>query len=44
MYRAFCEALRWGVENGILNGYGDGRLGPQGQATRAQTAQMLKLY
>ena len=24
------EALRWAVENGILNGYGDGRLGPQG--------------
>ena len=44
MYRAFCEALRWGVENDILNGYGDGRLGPRGQATRAQTAQMLRLY
>ena len=38
------EALRWVVENGILNGYGDGRLGPQGQATRAQVAQMLKNY
>ena len=38
------EALRWAVENGILNGYGDGRLGPQGQATRAQVAQMLKNY
>ena len=38
------EALRWAVENGVINGYGDGRLGPQGQATRAQTAQMLKLY
>ena len=24
------EAMRWTVENGILNGYGDGRLGPQG--------------
>ena len=35
------EALRWAVENGIINGYGDGRLGPQGQATRAQVAQML---
>ena len=35
------EALRWAVENGILNGYGDGRLGPQGLATRAQVAQML---
>ena len=38
------EALRWAVENGILNGYGDGRLGPQGQATRAQVAQMLKNF
>ena len=38
------EALRWVVENGILNGYGDGRLGPRGQATRAQVAQMLKNY
>ena len=35
------EALRWAVENGIINGYGDGLLGPQGQATRAQVAQML---
>jgi len=38
------EALRWAVENGILNGYGGGRLGPQGQATRAQVAQMLKNF
>ena len=38
------EALRWAVENGILNGYSDGRLGPQGQATRAQVAQMLQNF
>lgn len=38
------EAMRWAVENGILNGYGDGRLGPQGQATRAQVAQVLKNF
>lgn len=38
------EAMRWAVENGILNGYGDGRLDPQGQATRAQVAQMLKNF
>ncbi len=38
------EALRWAVENGILNGYGDGRLGPDGLATRAQVAQMLKNF
>ena len=38
------DAMRWAVENGILNGYGDGLLGPQGLATRAQVAQMLKNY
>jgi len=38
------EALRWAVEHGILNGYGDGRLNPAGQATRAQTAAMLMRY
>lgn len=38
------EAMRWAVENGIMGGYGDGRLGPQGQATRAQVAQMLKNF
>lgn len=36
------EAMRWAVENGILDGYGDGRLDPKGLATRAQIAQMLK--
>lgn len=36
------EAMRWAVERGIINGFGDGRLGPQGQATRAQVAQILK--
>ena len=38
------EALRWAMENGILNGYDDGRLAPMGQATRAQAAQMLKNF
>lgn len=38
------DALRWAVENGVINGYGDGRLGPKGLATRAQVAQMLKNY
>lgn len=35
------DALRWAVENRIMRGFGDGRLGPKGQATRAQVAQML---
>ena len=38
------NALCWAVENGIINGYGNGQLGPQGLATRAQVAQMLKNY
>ena len=38
------EALRWAAENGVLNGYGDGRLDPKGLATRAQVAQMLKNF
>ena len=36
------EAMQWAVENGIVSGFGNGRLGPQGQATRVQVAQMLK--
>ena len=36
------DALRWAVENGVINGKGGGILDPKGLATRAQTAQMLK--
>lgn len=35
------EAMRWAVESGIMGGYGDGLIGPQGLVTRAQAAQML---
>jgi len=38
------DALRWAVENGILTGYGDGRLDPRGLAARAEAAQMLMRY
>ena len=38
------EALRWAVENGVMSGKGGGILDPQGLATRAQTAQMLKNF
>ncbi len=38
------EALQWAVENGIITGYGDGRINPKGLATRAQVAQMLMRY
>jgi len=39
-----AEALRWAVEEGILNGKDGGILDPDGQATRAETAQMLKNF
>lgn len=38
------DAMRWAVENGIINGFGNGQLAPNGQATRAQVAQMLKNF
>ena len=38
------DAMRWAVENGVINGFGNGQLGPQGQATRAQVAQVLKNF
>lgn len=38
------DALRWATEKGIINGKGGGILDPTGQATRAETAQMLKNF
>ena len=38
------SALRWAVENKIINGKTDGTLDPKGLASRAQTAQMLKNF
>ena len=38
------EALCWAVENGIVSGKSGGILDPQGRATRAEVAQMLKNY
>ena len=35
------EAMCWGVESGILNGYGNGILAPGDPVTRAQAASML---
>ena len=37
-------AVRWAVENGVLNGKGSSILDPRGFATRAEAAQMLKNY
>ncbi len=36
------DALRWAVEQGVLSGKSGGLLDPQGQATRAEAAQMLR--
>lgn len=38
------DAMNWAVENNIIGGFGDGVLEPQGLATRAQVAQILKNY
>ena len=38
------EAASWAVENGIAHGFGNGQLSPQGQAARAQVAQMLRNF
>ncbi len=37
-------AMRWAVQNGILNGKGGGRLDPQGPATRAEVAVILTRF
>lgn len=37
-------AMRWAVGSGIMGGYGDGILGPQETATRAQVAAMLHRF
>ncbi len=38
------DAMRWAVENGILNGKSEDTLSPDTFATRAEVAQMLKNY
>jgi hypothetical protein len=37
-------ALAWAVENGIVTGTTDGKLNPEGTATRAQVAAMVARY
>ncbi len=38
------EAMRWAVDEGILLGTADGTLDPQGIATRAQVATVMKRF
>ena len=35
------KAMNWAVENGIVSGLGDGNSDPQGQISRAQSAQII---
>lgn len=35
------DALNWAAASGVIHGHADGRLDPQGTATRAQASQML---
>ncbi|MBM6937417.1 S-layer homology domain-containing protein [Pseudoflavonifractor phocaeensis] len=39
-----AEAMAWAVENGLIQGLGEGVLAPQGQATRAQVAAILARF
>lgn len=38
------DAMRWAVENGIINGTSDGMLDPYGAATRSQMAAIVMRY
>lgn len=38
------NAMIWATSEGIMNGKGNGRLDPNGFATRAEVAQMMKNY
>ena len=39
-----ADAVKWAADKGIINGMGDGTIEPQGTATRAQVAQIVKNY
>jgi hypothetical protein len=38
------EAMNWAVSAGLINGVGDGKVAPRGEATRAEAAALLKRY
>ncbi|MCI9671066.1 MAG: hypothetical protein HFF49_05850 [Lawsonibacter sp.] len=38
------DSMCWAVENGIVSGYGNGLLAPNGSATRAEVAAVFKRY
>ena len=39
-----AQAVDWSRENGVVNGYEDGRFNPQGHTTRAELAVILRGY
>ena len=41
---SYAPAVAWAAENGIVNGYGDGRYGPDDCVTREQLAVILYRY
>ena len=38
------DAMDWAVENGLVNGLGDGTLAPQGLSTRAQAVKVIHCF
>ena len=40
----YTDAVAWGSANGLVNGYGDGRFGPEDPITREQLAAFLYRY
>ena len=40
----YTDAIAWAAANGIVNGYGDGKFGPNDDITREQLATMLWRY
>jgi len=40
----YSDAVAWAVANGIVNGYGEGKFGPDDEITREQTAAVLYRY
>ncbi len=40
----YAESVNWAAANGVVNGYGDGRFGPEDVITREQFAAILQNY
>lgn len=40
----YTDAVRWAAQNGVVEGYGDGRFGPNDPVTREQLAAILYRY